>query len=217
MSSADLLAGSDREPSQTARRSRRPAPGRRGRRVGQGPGGPTQHEGRDGPTPGSSADQVPDADPASVARSIVLRKLSAAPRSRAQLEDDLRRRDVPDAVAAAVLDRLTEVGLVDDEAFAASWVRTRHATRGLSRRALARELRNKGIDEEVAAGALHGVDDGDELQAARTLVTKRLRSMGAVDDQVAMRRLVAMLARKGYSGGLAMQVVRAAFGDRAPG
>jgi regulatory protein len=168
----------------------------------------------DGPTPGSSADEVPEADPLSVARSIVLRRLTAAPRTRAQLADDLRRRAVPDDVAERVLDRFTEVGLIDDQAFASAWVRSRHASRGLSRRALARELRHKGVDDELAAAALDGIDEDDERAAAQALVAKRLPALRGHDAQVQIRRLVAMLARKGYSGGVAMQVVRTAVAER---
>jgi regulatory protein len=164
--------------------------------------------------PGSGAGQRSDADPESVARVILLRKLAAAPRTRAQLAEDLRRRAVPDDVAERVLDRFTEVGLINDGAFAAEWVRSRHAVRGLSRRALAHELRNKGVEDEVALVALATLGDEDERAAAEALVAKRLPSMRGHDPQVQMRRLVGMLARKGYSGGLAVQVVLAALGDR---
>jgi regulatory protein len=169
----------------------------------------------DGPTPASSADEVPEADPVSVARSIVLRRLTAAPRTRAQLADDLRRRAVPDDVAEQVLDRFTEVGLIDDQAFASAWVRSRHASRGLSRRALARELRQKGVDDELAAAALDSLDEDDERAAAQALVAKRLAALRGHDAQVQIRRLVAMLARKGYSGAVAMQVVRTAVAEQA--
>lgn len=158
---------------------------------------------------------MPDADPESVARTIVLRRLTAAPRTRSQLHDDLRRRAVPDDVAARVLDRFTAVGLVDDLAFAQGWVRSRLATRGLSRRALAHELRGKGVDDEVAAEALAEVDEHDERAAAEALVAKRLPALRRHDPQVQVRRLVAMLARKGYSGGLAVQVARAAVAEPA--
>jgi regulatory protein len=170
---------------------------------------PDQHP--DGPTPGSSADAVPDANPESVARSIVLRKLTAAPKTRAQLADDLRRRAVPDDVAERVLDRFTEVGLVDDDAFAAGWVRARQATRGLSRRALTHELRHKGVADDVVANAVAAVDDDDERAAAEALVARRLQSMRGLDATVVTRRLVGMLARKGYPSGLALQVVREAL------
>ncbi len=178
----------------TGRRSRRPA--------GAGP---------DGPTPGSLAAAGPEPDPVAVARRIVLRKLTAAPRSRAQLADDLAARDVPEAVATAVLDRFTEVGLVDDAAFAEVWVRTRHTGRGLSRSALRRELRAKGVDDETVAGAVDGIDDDAEAETARNLVARRLGSTRGQPAEVRLRRLVGQLARKGYPGGLAMRVVREAL------
>src|ERR671910_88069 len=87
-----------------------------------------------------------EADPHDWARQIVLRQLTAAPRSRAQLEQVLRRRNCPDAIAAAVLDRMEEVGLVDDTAYAGMVIRSQQASRGLARRALAQELHRKGVD-----------------------------------------------------------------------
>ena len=199
--------------------TRRPSTERRGGRGTGGPGGSQRLDPAaslpDGPTPGSAADQVPEANPESVARSIVLRRLTAAPRTRAQLADDLRKRAVPDDVATKVLDRFTEVGLVDDRAFADGWVRSRHAQRGLSRRALAHELRNKGVADDLVADAVGGVGDEDELRAAEELVARRLPALRRFDRAVQERRLVGMLARKGYPGGLAMQVVRAAVSSPA--
>src|SRR4051795_7655976 len=107
--------------------------------------------GPDAPVPGGAADDTPDADPESVARSIVLRQLTMAPRSRAQLADKLAERGAPDDVAARVLDRFEEVGLIDDAAFADMLIRSHRASRGLGRRGLAHELRRKGVDDETAA------------------------------------------------------------------
>ncbi len=165
----------------------------------------------DGPTPGSAADATPDADPESVARGLVLRKLTVAPRSRAQLEADLSARDVPEEVAERVLDRFTEVGLVDDTAFAEMWVRTRHAGRGLSRRALGHELRTRGIDDETVDAALDEIGPDEEAAAAAALVARKLPATRGKPVEVRTRRLVGMLARKGYPGGLAMRVVRDAL------
>lgn len=167
--------------------------------------------GPDGPTPGSPADRTLEADPESVARGIVLRKLTAAPRTRAQLAADLAARNVPDEVATAVLDRFSEVGLVDDAAFAEAWVRSRHAGRGLSRRALAHELRAKGVDDETAREAVAALDADDERAAAAALVARRLPATRGLSREARMRRLAGMLARKGYSSGLAMAVVREAL------
>jgi regulatory protein len=164
-----------------------------------------------GPTPGSAADATPDADPESVARGIVLRKLTAAPRTRAQLAADLAARAVPEEVAERVLDRFTEVGLVDDAAFAQSWVRSRHAGRGLSRRALAHELRRKGVDDETARAAVDELGPDDEAAAAAALVARRLPATRSLAPEARVRRLAGMLARKGYSSGLALRVVRDAL------
>lgn len=136
-----------------------------------------------------------------------------APRSRAQLETKLRQRDCPEEVIERVLDRMTDVGLVDDEAYAAMLVRSRQATKGLARRALAHELRRKGIDKEIADAALDEVDPDEERRTARALVDKKLRTMGGLGVDVQKRRLAGMLARKGYGPGVAFAVIRDAIAD----
>lgn len=88
------------------------------------------------------------------------------------------------------------------------FVRSRHSERGLSRRALAVELRRKGIDDETAAVALADVDDTDEEEAARDLVRRRLRATAALDTQVRVRRVYGALGRKGYSAALVARLVR---------
>nr|WP_249668993.1 regulatory protein RecX [Cellulomonas hominis] len=143
-----------------------------------------------------------------MARSIALRQLTAAPRSRAQLAEAMARRDVPEDVADRVLDRFTEVGLVDDVAYAEMLVRSRHAERGLSRRALGMELRRKGVDDGIAHEALSQVDDADEEQAARALARKKLRATRGLDREVRLRRAYGALGRKGYGGSLVSRVVR---------
>ena len=152
-------------------------------------------------------------DPYDVARQIVLRQLAMAPRSRQQLEDKLRRRNCPDDVATAVLDRMTEVGLVDDAAYAQMLVRSKQAERGLARRALAQELRTKGIDPELAAETLDDIDEDTERARARQLVDKKLRTMHGLGVEVQTRRLAGMLARKGYSSGMSYAVIRDAIAD----
>ena len=159
--------------------------------------------------PGPVEDEL--GDPEAVARAVCLRALTGAPKTRQQLAELLVRRGVPDDAAEAVLDRFTEVGLIDDAAFARAWVNSRQAGRGLARRALQAELRAKGVDPEVAAEAVDLVDDDDERAAARRLVERRAAGMRRLDRVTATRRLVGMLARKGYNGGLAAAVVREAL------
>jgi len=147
-----------------------------------------------------------------VGRKILLDQLTGRARSRSDLAARLAQRDVPDEIAARLLDRFEEVGLVDDAAFARGWVEQRQAGRGLARRALAQELRRKGIDDEVAREALDEIDPDDEVEAARTLVRRRLRTVRDLDQQVAVRRLSGMLARKGYPPSVAFRVVREELG-----
>ena len=157
----------------------------------------------------AAADVEPDQE--QVARAIVLRLLTGAPRSRAQLAEALAKRDVPDEVATRLLDRFTEVGLIDDAEYADMLVRSRHEERGLSRRALAVELRRRGVDDSTAAEALAQVGDDDEVEAARRLVERRLASTRGLDRQTRTRRTLAALGRRGYPPGLVGRLVREAL------
>lgn len=150
-----------------------------------------------------------DAD--AIARQIVLRQLAMAPRSRAQLEDKLRSRGCDDEVAARVLDRFTEVGLIDDEAFAEVLIRSQQQTRGLSRRALSHELSKRGVDREVRDAALADINEEEERERAEDLVAARLKRLAGLPREVQTRRLSGMLARKGYPAGLSFAVIRDAL------
>ena len=167
-----------------------------------------RRRGAPAPPPDDPVAAGPPADPEAVARKILLDTLTGQARSRKELADKLAKKQVPDDVATRLLDRFTEVGLVDDEAFARMWVGSRQPGKGLARRALAVELRRKGVDDEVAREVLDEVEPEQEEAAARLLVRKKLRTLARVDDTVATRRLVAMLARKGYGSGMAFAVVR---------
>ncbi|HET8602636.1 MAG TPA: regulatory protein RecX [Marmoricola sp.] len=158
--------------------------------------------------PPEDRDLGPDADPESVARKILLDQLTGRARSRADLAKKLAQRHVPDDVAGRLLDRFEEVGLVDDAAFSREWVAQRQSGKGLARRALAQELRRKGIDDETAREALEEIAPDDEVEAARMLVRRKLRSVRGLDRDKAVRRLVGMLARKGHAGAVAFRVVR---------
>jgi regulatory protein len=155
-----------------------------------------------GPAPSS------EKDPAQVARDICLQQLAVRPRTRAELATVLRKRGIADSVAAEVLDRYDEVGLIDDDAFARAWVTSRHHGKGLARRALAGELRRRGVDGEVVGAALAEVDGDTEAATARALVERKLRAKPAGTPDAVFRRLVGMLARKGYPPGLAVSAVK---------
>jgi regulatory protein len=153
-------------------------------------------------------------DPEGAARAICLRLLDASPRTRAELAEQLQRRDIPDPVAEQVLVRLGEVGLVDDAAYADAWVSTRQAGRGLGRRRLVAELRRKGVARETIEEAIGQVDVATERATARALVQRRLPHLAGLPREKQLRRLAGMLARRGYAEGLAREIVTdAVLGD----
>jgi regulatory protein len=142
------------------------------------------------------------------ARALCLRLLTARSRTRAELSGQLTKRGYPDDLSGRVLDRLTAVGLIDDDAFAEQWVQSRRSSTGKGRRALAAELRTKGVDNDVITKALEAIDAGAEQERAEQLVRTRLRREDLAGDQMRVaRRLVAMLSRRGYDQTLAADVV----------
>ncbi|MCD7443181.1 recombination regulator RecX [Streptomyces lincolnensis] len=169
--------------------------------------------GEDGGTLSSSRAEKkePPADPVERARAICLRLLTGTPRTRKQLADALRKREIPDEAAEEVLSRFEEVGLINDSAFAEAWVESRHHGRGLARRALARELRTKGVESTLIDEAVAQLDSEQEEATARELVARKLRSTRGLDRDKRLRRLAGMLARKGYPEGMALRVVRQAL------
>jgi regulatory protein len=143
------------------------------------------------------------------ARDLCLRLLTVRARTRAELEGQLTKRGYPDDVSNRVLDRLAQVGLIDDADFAEQWVQSRRANAGKGKRALAAELRNKGVDNEVITTVLADIDAAAERRRAEQLVRDKLRREKFVDDDTKVaRRLVGMLARRGYSQSMAFDVVK---------
>lgn len=152
-------------------------------------------------------------DPQEVAREICLRLLAVRPRTRAELAQALRKRGIDNEAASEVLNRYDEVGMIDDAAFAKAWVTSRHHGRGLASRALAQELRQRGVSKEDTDEALSELDSETEAQTALDLATRKLRSMHGQPEAI-FRRLVGMLARKGYPPGVALRAVKEALASR---
>ncbi|MGN9838051.1 recombination regulator RecX [Nonomuraea sp. H19] len=201
--------GGGRRSGESSRSSR--SRGRSGSRSGGRAGKTGRGRLPEGPDDESPAGAGPEADPESVARAICLRLLTMAPKTRAQLAEALRKRDVPEEAAEAVLGRFSELGLINDEAFAEAWVDSRHHGRGLAKRALAAELRHRGVDTETVKEAVERLDPDQEAETARRLVDRKLAATRSLDPQTRTRRLAGMLARKGYSSGLAYRVIREAL------
>ncbi|MFE7748475.1 recombination regulator RecX [Streptomyces sp. NPDC057428] len=184
----------------------------RGAGFGEGAGRRSRSHSRGGGSPSSSrAEKGEPRDPVEQAGNICLRLLTGTPRTRKQLADALRKREIPDEAAEEVLSRFEDVGLINDAAFADAWVESRHHGRGLGRRALVRELRTKGVDSALIDEAVGQLDSDQEEETAKELVARKLRSTRGLDRDKRIRRLAGMLARKGYGEGMALRVVRQAL------
>jgi regulatory protein len=163
-------------------------------------------DGSDAPAPGPASD-------ADRAREICLRLLAFRPRTRQELASALRQRGIPADVSDEVLARYSEVGMVDDGAFARAWVTSRHHGKGLAGRALAGELRRKGVEADAIGAALDEIGGDVQARTARELVDRKMRGDRGGSPDATLRRLVGMLARKGYPPGLAFRVVRDALAE----
>jgi regulatory protein len=161
---------------------------------------------------GSPSERPPSepsaSDPEAWARQICLRLLTAAPRTRAELAAALSRRGVPDDAAEAVLGRFTDVGLIDDAAFARAWVESRHYSRGLSRRSLSAELRQHGVEAEEIREAVSTLDPEQEVATARRLVEQKMAGTRGQPPEARIRRAAGTLARKGYPPGLVFRLIK---------
>ena len=164
---------------------------------------------RNAPTPGSAADDVPQADPEAVARAILLRQLTMGPRTEAQLRQAMARRNVPEAVCERLITRFTEIGLIDDAGYAADFVQAQAASGALSRRGVQHKLQQKGVPADIVTAALEQIDPADERAAAADLARRRASRMQGLDPQTRRRRLIGVLARRGFPS----EVVHAAVAE----
>lgn len=140
------------------------------------------------------------------AREVALRQLDTRSRSRAELCTAILNRGFSAQTAEEVLDRLENVGLINDEAYAAMVVRDRFALRGAVGRAVVEELKRKGISSQSIALAMEQISSEDEYDKAKELARRKVRSCAGLPRQKAWNRLSGMLARKGYSPSICARV-----------
>jgi regulatory protein len=143
---------------------------------------------------------------ADAAKQVLLRRLSHAPRTRKELAKDLKDKDISD-----------EVGLINDQALASNYVSSQHERKGLGKNALRQQLRAKGISDDVALEAISQISDDQEFQAAFALACKKIRSLQRDDAKTQLRKIVGVLARKGYSSNLAFRVAKEVITDLPDG
>ncbi|WP_309234457.1 recombination regulator RecX [Nocardia sp. XZ_19_385] len=163
----------------------------------------------------SRKDRTPQGGTVEQAKEACLRLLAVRARSRAELAQRLAAKGYTPEITEQAMSRLADVGLIDDAAFAAEWVHARHTFSGKGKQALAQELRRKGVAQSDSAPALEAISSDDEAARATDLVRRKLRTLPAnLDREKTIRRLVGMLARRGYPQSVAFTVVKAELAER---
>ncbi len=142
------------------------------------------------------------------AKNVLLFQLSRSMKTRFQLAAILKKREIPDEIANAVLDRFTEAQLIDDAAFARAFVNSRISVSGKSRSVIARELKQKGVSAQDAESALSAIDAELEDQTAYSVAKKRYQQLSTLDPEVRRRRLMGFLMRRGFSSQLTSRILR---------
>lgn len=159
-------------------------------------------------------EQIPEEiDQNQIAKQVLLRRLSNAPRTRKELAQDLKKKKIEEDIAQIALDRFEELGLINDQTFSENYVSTTHERRKLGKKALKQQLRTKGVSEEIANQAISQITEDDEFKAALALALKKIRSIQKDDPQSQIRKIVGLLARKGYSSTLSFQVAKEVVND----
>jgi regulatory protein len=142
------------------------------------------------------------------AKNVLLFQLSRSMKTRHQLATILKKREIPEDIANAVLDRFTEAQLIDDAAFARAFVNSRIAVSGKSKSVIARELKQKGVSAQDAEQALSSIDAELEDQTAYSVAKKRYQQLSTLEPEVRRRRLMGFLMRRGFSSQLTARILR---------
>lgn len=157
---------------------------------------------RDGPPGTPDPPPVGDDAALSAARAIAYSFLARRDYAEAELRQRLLRRGVDETVAEQVLTELSDAGYVNDSRFASAWVAARGTGKGLGRRRLRQELRQKGISQDEGEAALAEYDADTELATAIETAARRLRQYppAATADEAARQRhrLAQFLQRRGF-------------------
>lgn len=165
--------------------------------------------------PGSGAGELSDepfadspelADSYAKAKKTALNMLAMRDHSSTELREKLLRRDFDPAAVDRLIVKLERSNLLDDGQFAQRFAKAQRESRKLSRSALRRQLVKKGIDEETIAGVVAEVDGEEDL--AREVAEKKARSTRGLDHEVRERRILGMLARRGFSSTICLKVTR---------
>jgi regulatory protein len=183
------------------------------------------------PTPSERREQRATVEDPAEVLDAAARLLEARPRSVAEVRRRLLRLGYGSALVHGTVERLGELGYLDDEAFARAWVESRDRSKPRGEHALRRELGQKGVDRSLVDGVLgerreaggraddpdHGASSPDEAAAERLLARKLPSIQREPDPRRRVHKAYAMLARNGFSPDVCSAVAKRAIASSAPG
>ncbi|CAB4630030.1 unannotated protein [freshwater metagenome] len=147
------------------------------------------------------------------ARNIVLKLLERGPKSSSELASALEKHEIPKEIAKLVIDRFSEVELIDDASYAHQLADASRRTQGLARSMVKRKLADKGLDQDLINQVASDITDEDELLVATALAIKRLRQLSKLAPEVRNRRLIGFLQRRGFGPSIVFGAIREAEAD----
>ena len=150
---------------------------------------------------------APDTEPLEAAKGLALRRLGRLAQTQSQLTTYLLGKGLEADLVQAVVDRMVEIGLVNDEEYAGMWIRSRRRTRQSGASAIRRELLAKGVTADLIEQSLLA-EPCDEFELALELGTRKWRSVQSLPEPKRSERLVSHLVRRGHSVGTAWKVAR---------
>lgn len=157
-------------------------------------------------------DKMDDTEQLGAAKDTILNILSMVPKTRKQLFDRLIEKGYRDDIISAAIDRLEEVGVIDDFAFAKMYASSRHSNMGLAPYAIKRELSQKGIPEDMIESVLEDFDDEEIEETALRLARSKAKVVrGSTHEKV--KKVALAIARKGYNSAIAFKVAKEALAE----
>ena len=147
------------------------------------------------------------------ARSIILRLLEKGPKSSSELLEVLLKNEIPLEIAKPLIERFTEVELINDQVYAQDLADASRRTKGLARSMVKRKLETKGLDKELIDQVASEISDEDELAVATELAIKRLGQLSHLQPEARKRRLVGFLQRRGFGSSAVFAAIREAESD----
>jgi regulatory protein len=147
------------------------------------------------------------------AKNVLLHQLSRSMKTRHQLAQVLKKREIPDDIASSALDRFQEAQLIDDKVFAEAFVRSR-VSLGKGKSVIRRELRSKGVAPEIIEQATMELSQEKEQLIADELAVNRLSRMQGLDSKTIERRIIGFLQRRGFNNQVAISALRKALSER---